>query len=134
MNYEERDSHGMYKLFTTDGPGPALMGAGTLIGNAVFNQQYEDLGEVKEIMLDMRTGEVSYAVLIFGGLLGMGEKHFAVPWKALVLDTNNKRFVLNVPKSHLQSAPGFDKDDWPDMANPEWSAHIDTYYGIKPDY
>ena len=40
MNYEERDSHGMYKLFTTDGPGPALMGAGTLIGNAVFNQQY----------------------------------------------------------------------------------------------
>jgi sporulation protein YlmC with PRC-barrel domain len=134
MNYEERDSHGMYKLFTTDGPGPTLMGAGTLIGNAVFNQQYEDLGEVKEIMLDMRTGQVAYAVLTFGGFLGMGEKYFAVPWKALVLDTKNKRFVLNVPKSDLESAPGFDKDDWPDMANPEWAAHIDTYYGIQPEY
>jgi sporulation protein YlmC with PRC-barrel domain len=110
------------------------MGAGTLIGNAVFNQQYEDLGEVKEIMLDMRTGQVGYAVLTFGGFLGMGEKYFAVPWKALVLDTKNKRFILNVPKSDLESAPGFDKDDWPDMANPEWAAHIDTYYGITPKY
>ena len=54
---------------------------------------------------------------------------FAVPWSALVLDTMNKRFMLDVDKARLESAPGFDKDHWPDMANPEWAADIHDYYG-----
>lgn len=58
-------------------------------------------------MLDMRSGRVSYAVLSFGGFLGMGQKLFAVPWEALELDTSEKRFVLNVEKGRLKDAPGF---------------------------
>jgi sporulation protein YlmC with PRC-barrel domain len=116
-----------------DGPGPEIMGAGTLIGDPVFNQQYEDLGVIKEIMLNMHTGQVSYAVLDFGGnFLGLGDKYFPVPWAALELDTKNKRFVMNVEKSHLENAPGFDKDHWPNMADPEWALGIDEYYGILP--
>jgi len=140
MNYEERDPYGMYIGSTTTasgpdsrhGPGPYLMGADTLVGNDVFNKDSEDLGDIKEIMLDMRSGRVSYAVLSFGGFLGMGEKLFAVPWEALNLDTENKRFVLDVTKERLETAPGFDKAHWPDMADATWEQGIHAYYGTKP--
>jgi sporulation protein YlmC with PRC-barrel domain len=132
MNYEERDSYGMYKITSKNGPGPSLMGADTLVGNDVYNAQDEDLGDVKEIMLDMSTGRVSYAVLSFGGILGMGEKLFAVPWDALTLDTEHKRFTLNVKKDSLDQAPGFDKDSWPNMADQAWAKGIHDYYGTQP--
>jgi hypothetical protein len=131
MNYEQRDSYGMYKV-KTHGPGPGLMGADTLVGNDVYNAQDENLGDIKEIMLDMGTGRVSYAVLSFGGVLGMGDKLFAVPWDALTLDTENKRFTLNVKKDTLDQAPGFNKDSWPDMADRKWASGIHEYYGTKP--
>lgn len=139
MNYEERDNYGMYKAITPitsgpdmeTGPGPHLMGADTLIGNEVVNQNDENVGEIKEIMLEVQTGRVSYAVLSFGGFLGMGEKLFAVPWSALKLDTENKRFVLNVDKERLSEAPGFDKGKWPNMADPAWSSTIHSYYGTQ---
>jgi len=140
MNYEERDPYGMYKVPASTGsgpdsrrgPGPHLMGADTLIGNDVFNRDAEDLGDIKEIMLDMRSGRVSYAVLSFGGFMGVGKKLFAVPWQALTLDTENKRFVLDVNKEQLENAPGFDKDHWPDMADPTWEKSIHAHYGTKP--
>jgi len=142
MNYVDRDTYGMYKTnllrdtsADEQGPGPDLMGADTLIGNDVYNHNEEDLGDIKEIMLDVRSGRVSYAVLSFGGFLGMGEKLFAVPWNALKLDTVNKRFVLNVEKERLENAPGFDKDNWPNMADESWATEIHSFYGTKPfDY
>lgn len=132
MNYETRDTFGMYKTGEGRGPGPQLMGADTLIGNDVYNHLEEDLGDIKEIMLDMSTGKVAYAVLSFGSFLGLNEKLFAVPWSALTLDTINKRFTLNVEKERLKSAPGFDKDDWPDMADRNWVNDIHAYYGTRP--
>ena len=132
MNYVERDSFGMYAVADSDGPGPRLMGANTLLGNDVYNRQGEDLGDVKEIMLDVRAGRVSYAVLSFGGILGIGDKLFAVPWDALTLDTDNKRFTLDVSKDRLETAPGFDKDNWPNMSNQEWGKEVHDYYGTKP--
>jgi sporulation protein YlmC with PRC-barrel domain len=110
------------------GPGPEIMGANTLIGNDVVNHMEEDLGDIKEIMLDMSTGKVAYAVLSIGGFMGMGDKLFAVPWSALKLDTANERFVLNVDKARLETAPGFDKDDWPDMSDPTWQEQVGTFY------
>ena len=133
MSYADRDKYGMYKATGRHaGPGPALMGADTLIGDSVVNAADEDLGDIKEIMLDMQTGQVAYAVLSFGGFLGMGDKLFAVPWQALHLDTVNKRFVLDIEKERLQTAPGFDKDAWPDMADAQWAQHIHTFYGTDP--
>ncbi len=128
MNYLERDTLGMYRNEHSEGPGPALMGANTLIGDDVYNSQDEQLGDIKEIMLDVRSGTIAYAVLSFGGVFSIGEKLFAVPWEALALDTENKRFVLDVDKDRLKNAPGFDKDHWPDMADEAWVNEINTYY------
>ena len=131
MSYEDRDTYGIYKKDNQTGPGPRLMGADTLIGNDVYNRQEEDLGDIQEIMLDTNTGKVGYAVLSFGGFLGIADKLFAVPWNALKLDTVNKRFILDVEKERLESAPGFDKDNWPNMADPSWQDTIHSYYGTE---
>jgi sporulation protein YlmC with PRC-barrel domain len=131
MSYTDRDRYGMYKDASA-GPGPALMGADTLIGDSVVNGQDEDLGDIKEIMIDTRSGQVAYAVLSFGGFLGIGEKLFAVPWQALHLDTVNKRFVLNIDKARLKNAPGFDPDAWPDMSDVSWSNEVHSFYGTDP--
>ena len=129
-NYVSRDTYGMYRNHT-DGPGPALMGADTLLGNDVYNSADESLGTIKEFMIDMSTGKISYAVLSFGGFMGMGDRLFAVPWQALTLDTENKRFLLNASKEKLKNAPGFDKDHWPSMADTSWASDVHTFYGVK---
>lgn len=134
MNYETRDTYGMYKVEHKDGPGPRLMGADTLIGNDVYNHQGEDIGDIKEIMLDVPNGNIRYAVLSFGSFLGMGEKLFAVPWNALKLDTVNKCFILNVDKERLKDAPGFEKDAWPDFADQTLVDNLHSYYGTKSTY
>src|SRR5277367_246840 len=100
-NYISRDTYGMYRNYE-GGPGPALMGADTLIGNDVYNTADESLGSIKELMIEMSTGKISYAVLSYGGFLGMGDRLFAVPWQALTLDTQQKRFTLNVSKEQLK--------------------------------
>lgn len=141
MNYQERDSLGIYAGASAleggapdndRGPGPHLMGADTLLGNDVFNAQDEDLGDIKEIMLDMRSGKIAYVVMSSGGLLGIGEKLFAVPWQALQLDTVHRRFVLDVDKERLQSAPGFGAHAWPDMTDAGWANQVSTFYGTAP--
>lgn len=134
MNYEARDTYGIYKTYNlnSSGPGPRLMGANTLIGNDVCNLENEDIGEIKEIMLNVSSGIIEYAVLSFGSFLGLGEKLFAVPWGALKLDTEHKRFVLNITKERLKNAPGFDKNHWPDLADKTLTNDLHSYYGTKP--
>jgi sporulation protein YlmC with PRC-barrel domain len=129
-NYISRDTYGMYKN-AGSGPGPALMGADTLIGNDVYNTANESLGTIKELMIDMSSGKISYAVLSYGGFLGMGDRLFAVRWAALKLDTANKRFILNASKEQLKNAPGFDKDHWPAMADSTWVTNVHNFYGVK---
>jgi hypothetical protein len=132
MSYEERDELGMYaNKGGKKGPGPELMGAKTLTGDHVHNLQNEHLGEIKEFLLEMRTGKVAYAVMSSGGVLSLGEKLFAVPWEALTLDTANKRFTMNVSKERIENAPGFDTDDWPDMADQQWVSQLHSYYGTS---
>lgn len=132
MGFLDRDKFGMYKHASGKGPGPSLMGSDTLIGESVVNTQGLSLGDIKEIMLDMRSGQVAYAVLAFGGFFGLGEKLFAVPWQAMRLDTDKKCFVLDVDKERLKSAPGFNAHAWPDMTDVAWAKQIHTFYGTDP--
>lgn len=129
-NYVKRDSLGMYAGLD-GGPGPALMGADTLIGNDVCNLDEENLGSIKEFMIDMASGRVAYAVLSSGGFMGLGDKLFAVPWNALELDIKNKRFTLAVAKDRLKDAPGFDKAHWPSMADEAWASDVHAFYGTS---
>jgi sporulation protein YlmC with PRC-barrel domain len=109
-----------------------VLAASTLSGDAVRNSAGEDLGKVDEIMIDIPTGRVAYAVLSFGGFLRMGNKLFAVPWNAMRVDEDQKCFVLDVDKQTLETAPGFDKDNWPDMADKTWGSDVYRHYGVKP--
>lgn len=104
-----------------------------LVGDHVRNSAGESLGKIHEIMLDIKTGRIAYAVLSFGGLLGIGDKLFAVPWSVLRLDQDEKEFILDIDRITLENAPGFDKDNWPDMANPGFAEAIHRHYG-KPAY
>jgi sporulation protein YlmC with PRC-barrel domain len=116
-----------------DEPEPRrVISSSTLRGNRVRNSAGEDLGKIEEIMIDVPTGKVAYAVLSFGGFLGIGEKLFAVPWQALEIDQREHEFVLNVDKKLLENAPGFDRDNWPDMADRNFCAQIYGYYGFEP--
>src|ERR1019366_3386977 len=110
---------------------PKVLAADTLTGDKVVNHQREDLGKIEHLMIDLATGRIAYAVLSFGGFLGMGDKLFAIPWSALALDTIEKRFILNVDKELLKRAPGFDKDHWTKMANQTWVWGICIYYISK---
>lgn len=115
----------------SEGPGPEIMAADTLEGDDVVNAQGEDLGKIKDIMIDVPSGRVAYAVLSSGGFLGMGDKLYAIPWSALTLDAEHKCFILDVDKDRLKNAPGFDKDHWPSMADPTWASEVHSYYGQK---
>ena len=116
----------------SDGPGPDVMDAATLDGDTVVNSSGEDLGKIEAIMLDVTSGRIAYAVLSFGGFLGMGSKYFAIPWSALTLDAGEKRFIFEVSKAKLENAPGFDKDHWPAMADRTWATEVHAYYNVKP--
>lgn len=100
------------------------------------NAAAEDIGEIKDLMIDWNNGTVEYAVLSFGGFLGMGDKYFAVPMEAFEFDTEDVdgRIVLNVDKDRLKDAPGFDKDNWPSHANQEFTDSIYKFYGVERQY
>ncbi len=106
-----------------------LLSTGSLNGTKIVNLDGEDLGKLEEIMLHVDSGEVAYAVVSFGGFLGMGEKFFAVPWEALTVDTVEHRIVLDVDRERLEDAPGFDKDAWPTTAEPGWMSDVYRHYG-----
>jgi sporulation protein YlmC with PRC-barrel domain len=109
--------------------GSRVLSASTLNGDDVYNLKGEKLGSIKELMLDIENGKVCYAVLSFGGFLSLGEKLFAVPWSALKVDTENKRFVMDADEERLKNAPGFDADNWPNMADATWEKDVHAYYG-----
>ena len=113
-------------------PGPEVINAATLIDGEVVNAQGEALGKLEAIMLDVGSGRIAYAVLSFGGLLGIGSKLFAIPWSALTLDAREKRLVLDVSREKLERAEGFDKDSWPAMADGAWAARLHAYYEVPP--
>ncbi|MGE5443385.1 MAG: PRC-barrel domain-containing protein [Ignavibacteriales bacterium] len=95
--------------------------ASTLTGNRVKNAAGERVGRIKEIMIDLEEGRIAYAVLSFGDFFGLGGKLFAIPWNALVFKPHESVFILNVDKERLKNSPGFNKNHWPDAADPQWS-------------
>lgn len=110
-----------------------VVSASKIIGEAVENRQKENLGKIHELVIDAKEGRLAYAVLSFGGFMGMGNKLFALPWKAFEFSNTENKLILNVDKKKLETAPGFDKDaKWPDFADRTWGDSIYKYYGYEP--
>ncbi|ADI13789.1 PRC-barrel domain-containing protein [Truepera radiovictrix] len=106
--------------------------AKTLIGDKVTNARGEDLGHLEDLMIDLETGTIAYAVLSYGGILGYGDKLFAVPWRALALDAKNKALRLEIEREVLKNAEGFDKRNWPNTADREWGRKLHDQFGVVP--
>ena len=102
-----------------------------VINIKVVNPANEDLGKICEVMLDKESGRVAYAVLESGSFLGVGGKLFALPWSSIKYDPEKEAFLLDVEKEKLKKAPGFDKNNWPDMADRSWGESVSQYYGVK---
>src|ERR1043166_7106565 len=117
-----------------DREGPwTLIRGNTFIGANVENTQGQNLGDIKDGVSYRASGRIAYAVVSFGGFLGMGEKLFAVPWGAFTQPKPDKEtFVLDVDKERLKNAPGFDANNWPQMASREWVTSLYSYYNIPP--
>ncbi|MEM6285518.1 MAG: PRC-barrel domain-containing protein [Bacteroidota bacterium] len=111
-----------------------LLSASSIRNTTVTNTQGEDLGTVQDLMIDPQSGRVQYAVLDFGGFLGIGDKLFAVPLEAFDIDRTNERFFLDVNRERLESAPGFDKSNWPSTSDPTFIETVYDYYGKRDVY
>lgn len=102
--------------------------ASKVIGKNVENAQGENLGEIKDLIVDVGSQRVRYAVLSFGGALGLGDKLFAYPVSAFKAQADGDKLVLNVDKDRLKDAPGFDKDKWPDWTDNRYRGEVDRYF------
>lgn len=103
----------------------------TLMNEPVRNMQGQDIGKIEDYMLDLDRGCVEYAVLSFGGFMGIGEKYFAIPWDSMRLDTQNHAWMLDVSKERLQQAPGFDKNNWPDLTDVDYRRSLSTFWTVN---
>ncbi len=109
---------------------PDFLSASTIKGDKIVNRAGDDIGKIEELMIDLQNGRIAYAVLSFGGFMGMGDKLFAIPWNSLTLRVHDHAFFLDIPKETLEKAEGFDKDNWPLTREKLSSAY--TYYGYQP--
>lgn len=110
-----------------------VVSASMIVGEVVVNHLGERLGRIHELVVDASSGRLAYAVLSFGGFLARGNKLFAMPWRAIEFSSMQNKFVLNVDRHRLETAPGFDRDaEWPDFADRTWGDRLYKYYDCVP--
>jgi sporulation protein YlmC with PRC-barrel domain len=107
-----------------------VLKATDLIGMKVEGTDGKNLGKILDLVIDPVDASIDYAVLDFGGVLGIGDKYFAVPWDALTWTEDKKKITLDVTKKDLKQAPGFDKNNWPDLSDRGESVVIYEFYGV----
>jgi sporulation protein YlmC with PRC-barrel domain len=103
-------------------------------GARVVNAQGADLGKIDDIVVDMPSGQAVYAILSYGGFIGLGDKRFAVPWDMLAYDSERGAFVIDMAEDKLKNAPGFDETNLQDIADPRWAKPLHDYYGSKASW
>jgi sporulation protein YlmC with PRC-barrel domain len=108
------------------------LSATSLIGDKVRNPDGQNLGKIEDLVLDLSSSRIAYAVLSFGGFLGMGDKFFAVPFSSLTVDFDKKDVVLPISKEVLEKAEGFDKSKWPDFADNTLRDRLYKHYSASP--
>jgi sporulation protein YlmC with PRC-barrel domain len=111
---------------------PRVVSISTLNKTRVTNVNGEDLGRIEDIMVDIETGRISFAILSTSGFLGRDARLYAVPWEALKFSLHDKTFILNISKETLANAPSFTKNNRLDLSTLTWLQKVYAYYGIQP--
>ncbi len=114
-----------------EAPGP-LVGAGEFKGRKVVNRLDEPLGEIQDLLIDVQGGRIAYALMAAGGVLGIGERHFPLPWTALTPDGERRCFVLDASRSAFDSAPMLPKDRAGAGLAIDWHENVHRFYGARP--
>jgi len=109
-----------------------LISADKVEGTSVMNPAGETLGSIEDIMIDKRSGKVAYAVMSFGGFLGIGDRHHPLPWSVLKYDTNLNGYVVNLDKQTLERAPTYGIEDEVDLADESYGRRVHDYYHVEP--
>ena len=109
-----------------------LISADKVEGTRVMNPAGEKLGSIEDVMIDKRSGKVAYAVMSFGGFLGIGDKYHPLPWSMLKYDTNLNGYVVNLDKRILENAPAYDTDETVDLADETYGRKLHDYYKVPP--
>jgi sporulation protein YlmC with PRC-barrel domain len=104
-----------------------LIAASKVEGTPVMNTAGEKLGSIENVMIDELTGKVAYAVMSFGGFLGIGDRHYPLPWNVLKYDTNLDGYVVNLDKQMIEGAPTYGTDEEVDWADREWARRVHDY-------
>ena len=110
-----------------------ILSSSTITGQSVSNLKDENIGDIKDLMIDPNSGEVLYAVLSFGGFMGIGNKLFAIPLEALQFTDKDDTIRLDVSKEKLEDAPSFDEDNWPMTADNDFVSSVYSHYGIQSE-
>ena len=110
----------------------SLIGSDKVEGTNVYGADQEKIGSIERVMIDKQSGKVAYAIISYGGFLGMGSTLHAIPWNALTLDTAEKCFRVDLDAQRIKDDPGFDKDHWPSMADTAWGTQLHEYYHRRP--
>jgi sporulation protein YlmC with PRC-barrel domain len=99
-----------------------------IIGSGVINLEGKRIGTIRDLVINIDTGRIEYAALEFGGFMGFGDKLFAVPWQSLTAVPADGIFIIDQSEKRLKNAPGFDKNNWPDINDKSWGAGIYEFY------
>jgi sporulation protein YlmC with PRC-barrel domain len=120
------------KMHIDGKPHTPLIAADKVAGTEVYNTNGDHLGEIDDVMLDKMSGKVAYAIMSFGGFLGMNENYHPLPWSMLTYDTAKGGYVVPVTREQLENAPMYGNENQPDLGDKAYGKRVHDYYGSAP--
>jgi sporulation protein YlmC with PRC-barrel domain len=122
----------MANLEDTNNPSGHLIGANQVQGTTVYNTAGDKLGSIEDVMIDKLSGRIAYAVLSFGGFLGIGDSYYPLPWEKLSYDPRAGGYVVDLDRDTLEGAPSYADEAAAEWHDPAWSRRVSDYYGTRP--
>jgi sporulation protein YlmC with PRC-barrel domain len=116
-------------IMATVHPNHAFISSEDVEGTNVYDMQGNSIGEIDHLMIDKVSGQVQYAVMSFGGFMGLGHSHYPVPWQKLSYDVKLNGYRTDVNEAQLRDAPEFSDDSW---GSRDWEKDVHNYYGVPP--
>ena len=110
----------------------SVISAAKVTGTNVYSTDGDHLGEIQDVMIDKRSGKIAYAVLSFGGLLGIGQRYHPLPWATLKYDTRQGGYVVGINADQLEDAPTYGGNEMPAWGDRAYETRIHDYYKAVP--